>query len=85
MTFRLVVQPIMAAMFAARAAWKHEGWTDVPRLCVFAFAVDVVYQLVALHWVYPGQAAIVAAALALVPYAMVRVISGAALRWRRRT
>jgi hypothetical protein len=50
----------------------REGWQDIARLFVLALALDVIYQLFVLRWVYPGQALLVATLLAIVPYCLVR-------------
>ena len=47
-------------------------WKDVGRVFLLALAMDVVYQLIVLHFVYPGEAIIVAVVLAIVPYLIVR-------------
>ena len=39
---------------------------------VLAVVLDVVYQLYVLHFVYPGEALIVAFVLAIVPYLILR-------------
>jgi hypothetical protein len=48
------------------------GWRDISRVAVVALVLDCLYQLVIFHWVYPLQAVIVAFALAIVPYVLVR-------------
>jgi hypothetical protein len=40
-----------------------------------ALAVDVVYQLVQLGWVYLGEALIIAQIVALVPYVLIRGVA----------
>jgi hypothetical protein len=50
----------------------REGWRDVGKVFVIAIALDIVYQLIVLRWVYPGETLVVAAALALLPYLIVR-------------
>ena len=96
LTFRLILQPLVAAALALRAGladarlgrrayvWAllsdpehrrdrvREGWTDVVKVFVLAFGIDVVYQIVMQRWVYPGDALIVAIVLALVPYLLIR-------------
>ena len=49
-----------------------EGWKDVERIFLLALAMDVVYQLIVLHFVYPGEAIIVGILLAIVPYLILR-------------
>jgi hypothetical protein len=34
--------------------------------------IDVVYQIIAHRWVYPGEAVLVAVILAIVPYLLIR-------------
>ncbi len=48
------------------------AWKDVGKVFVVAFMLDVVYELIVYRWVYPGQALIVAAVLAIIPYLLVR-------------
>jgi hypothetical protein len=48
------------------------GWKDVGRVFLLAIAMDVVYQIIELHFVYPGEAIIVAVVLAIVPYLILR-------------
>ena len=95
-TFRLVIQPTVAAIFAVRAGWRdaregrppylssvfidaatrrdllRQGWADVGKVFIVAVVLDVTYELFAYRWVYPGQAVIVAAALAFIPYLLIR-------------
>ena len=96
MKFRLVLQPVMAAIFAIRdgrrdaregkAAYgwaifirpEHrrellrDGWKSVGKVFVIAVIIDAVYQLIVLRWFYPGEALVVAAVLAFVPYLLIR-------------
>src|SRR4051794_10297344 len=44
------------------------GLKAVARILVLALVMDAIYQLIALHWFYPGEALIVALVLAFVPY-----------------
>jgi hypothetical protein len=55
-----------------RREMLREGWRDVGKVFVIAIALDIVYQLIVLRWVYPGETLVVAAALALLPYLIVR-------------
>ena len=96
MEIRLVVQPIMAAIFAIRDGlqdlrqerppygWSlitepqhrghrlREGWQSIRKVFFAALAIDVIYQLIELKWVYLGEALIIAQIAALVPYVLVR-------------
>lgn len=49
-----------------------DGWKHVGRVFLLALAMDVIYQLIVLHFVYPGEAVIVAIVLAIVPYLVLR-------------
>jgi len=94
--FRLVLQPVMASIFAIiaglkdakagrppyfwslisnpsqREAMLRDGWKGVGKVFVFALILDVIYQIVVLDFVYPGEAIIVAIVLAIVPYLILR-------------
>ncbi len=108
MTFRLIVQPIVAAIIAIRAGWKdgregrplyfwsiftdraqrreilRDGWKDVGRVFLIAVIIDGIYQIIVVRWFYPGEALIVAAILAILPYLIVRgLMNRIARRWRR--
>jgi hypothetical protein len=56
----------------ARAELLRDGWKSVGKVFVLALALDVVYQIVELRFVYPGEAVIVAFLLAIVPYLVLR-------------
>lgn len=50
----------------------RQGWHDVGKVFLIAIVLDVVYQLIVIRWVYPGETLIVAAVLALLPYLLFR-------------
>jgi hypothetical protein len=50
----------------------HEGWKAVIKVFIMAVLIDAVYQYLQLAWFYPGEALIVAFALAFVPYLLIR-------------
>ena len=52
----------------------RKAWTDVAKVFVVALGIDVVYQIISLRWVYPGEALIVAILLALAPYLLIRFL-----------
>jgi hypothetical protein len=62
----------------------REGWTAVAKVFLAALVIDVVYQLVVLRWVYPGEALLVAFLLACVPYLLIRGLVNRLVRSRRR-
>ena len=96
MKFRLILQPLMAIIFAVRSGLKdakegkpayfwalftdsvnrrdllRDGWKSVGRVFVFAIIIDLVYQWIVLRWFYPGEALLVAAILAFIPYLVIR-------------
>ncbi len=57
-----------------------EAWKRIGKIFILAVVLDVVYQLIVLHFVYPGEALIVAFILAIVPYVLLR---GPAMRVAR--
>jgi hypothetical protein len=96
MKFRLVIQPLMAVIFAVKDGMKdaregrvpyfwsmftdtehrrelmRNGWRSVGKIFILALILDAVYQLVVLHWLYPGEALVTAFILAIVPYVVLR-------------
>jgi hypothetical protein len=96
MKFRVVLQPVMASLFAIRSGladaragkapyfWSllsdpgqrtdmiKDGWKSVGKVFILALVLDVVYQIIELRFVYPGEAIIVAFILAIVPYLILR-------------
>jgi len=108
MTFRIILQPLMAGLLAMRAGLKdaregrppylwtiltdstqrvalvREGWKAVARIFVLAIVMDVIYQWIVRRWIYPGETLIVAVALAVFPYLLLRgPINRLARRLRR--
>ena len=57
---------------ARRHALLMEGWKEIAKVFVVAVAIDMIYQLAVLRWVYPLQSVVVASVLALLPYVVVR-------------
>src|SRR5215471_18413601 len=55
-----------------RSELLWQGWKDVGRLFAAAVIIDLVYEVIVFRWIYPGQALIVAATLALPPYFLIR-------------
>jgi hypothetical protein len=96
MKFRLLLQPVMASIFAIRSGladaragkppyfWSlfsdpahradmlRDGWKSVGKVFVLALILDVVYQIVATRFVYPGEAIVTAVLLAIAPYLLLR-------------
>ena len=55
-----------------RKAMLKDGWRSIGRVFLFAVVLDVIYQLYVLHFVYLGEALVVALILAIVPYLILR-------------
>lgn len=96
MHFRLLLQPVMAIIFATLAGLKDakagnppyfwalfsnplhrremlkDGWKSVGKVFVLAIILDVIYQMMVLGFVYPGEVIIVAFVLAILPYLLLR-------------
>src|SRR5579872_5892252 len=49
-----------------------EAWKRIGKVFILAMVLDVVYQLIVLRTVYPGEMIIVAVILAIVPYVILR-------------
>ncbi|MGA7291931.1 MAG: hypothetical protein WBW53_04090 [Terriglobales bacterium] len=49
-----------------------EAWKRIGKVFILAMVLDAVYQLIELHFVYPGEMIIVAFLLAIVPYLLLR-------------
>jgi hypothetical protein len=63
-----------------RADMLKEAWKRVGKVFILAVVLDVVYQIIVLHFVYPGETLIVAFILAIVPFLILR---GPAMRVAR--
>ena len=50
----------------------RDGWKDVFRLFIAAAVIDLIYQFIAFHRVYPAQALVLAAFLAIPTYFFAR-------------
>jgi hypothetical protein len=96
MKFRLILQPLMAIIFAIRSGLKdakerrppyfwtiftdpvnrrdmlRDGWKSVGRIFILAIVIDAIYQFIVFRWFYPGEAILVAAILAFIPYLLIR-------------
>ncbi len=60
-----------------------EGVISTARVLLLGLCMDTVYQLIVLKTFYPGEAVIVAIALAFVPYLLLRGPIQRLARWRR--
>ena len=57
---------------AERDDMLKDGWKGISRVFILALALDVVYQIYVLHFVYVGEAFVVAIVLAILPYLILR-------------
>ena len=67
--------PYFGALFSDpphRAEMLKDGWKSVGKVFVLALILDVVYQIVATHFVYGGEAIATALLLAIAPYLILR-------------
>lgn len=57
---------------AERKRLIRECWRSVGRVFILAFALDCIYQVMVLHWIYAVDALMVSFLLAIIPYVIVR-------------
>lgn len=69
---------------AHRREMLRDGWKSVGTVLLLALALDVVYQAIAQRFIYPGEAIVVALALAIVPYLVLRGAVNRLAQARRR-
>ncbi len=62
----------------------REGWKQIGKVFITAVIVDVIYQVVVERWVYPTEAIMVGAILAVLPYFIFRGLVNRILRRRYR-
>ncbi|MDB6023676.1 MAG: hypothetical protein JWQ04_3533 [Pedosphaera sp.] len=68
---------------ANRGELLRESWKDVSKLFIVAVIIDLIYEIIALGRIYPGQSLVVAATLALIPYMLIRgPVNRVARRWQ---
>src|SRR5271170_5935510 len=51
-----------------RRALLQEGWKEVAKVFVAAVMIDLIYEVIVFHRIYPEQSLIIAAVLALLPH-----------------
>jgi hypothetical protein len=58
------------------AASRHylikDGWKSVGKVFILAMALDIVYQIIVAHFIYPLEVVLTASLLAIIPYICVR-------------
>ena len=57
---------------ALRHDLLRDGWKSISKIFIIALVLDVIYQIIVLHWFYPFETLLVAVLLALIPYVLVR-------------
>jgi hypothetical protein len=63
------------ALFAARSGRRErlrDGWRAIKKVFIVALIIDVIYQLIVLKGLRPIEGLLIAALLAIVPYALIR-------------
>src|SRR5215469_4769903 len=55
-----------------RRALISDCWKSVGKIYILAFALDCIYQIIVLRWIYVFDAVIVAFFLAIIPYVIIR-------------
>ena len=65
-----------------RAKRLREGLISTARVIFMGLCMDAIYQLTELKTFYPGEAVIIALALAFVPYLLLRGPFARVMRWR---
>jgi hypothetical protein len=79
--------PYLLTMFRDRSQRRdlmREAWKSVGRIVLLALLMDFIYQIIALHWIYLGEALATAVILAIVPYVLLRgPVNRIARHWLR--
>ncbi len=66
-----------------RGGRLREGLISTARIILLGLAMDTIYQVIVFRTYYPGEAVIVAATLAFLPYLALRGPIARIARWRR--
>ena len=56
----------------SRASMVKDGWKNIAKVFTMAVVMDLIYQFIVLHRLYPLRALLVASVLCLVPYLFLR-------------
>lgn len=72
----------MVSTPADRKQLLREGWKRVSRVFLLAVVLDVIYQLIEFHWIYPGETVVVAVVLAIIPYFLLRGPINRIMKWK---
>jgi hypothetical protein len=57
---------------ARRLDGIKDGWKSVGKVIVVALVLDIVYQIIVLRFVYPGEVVVVALIVVIAPYLILR-------------
>jgi len=57
-----------------------DGWKHFGKVFILAIILDVIYQLIVIHWVYPMETLFVALVIVIVPYVLLRGVVNRILR-----
>ena len=57
---------------AERRDMLKDGWKSIGRVFILALVLDFIYQIIVIHFIYIGEAFIVAFILAILPYLILR-------------
>lgn len=71
--------------------WDHgqrmdmlkDGWKSVGKIFILAIVLDIIYQIIVMRFVYPGEVIIVAFLLAIVPYLILRGLTNRMARLKK--
>lgn len=63
---------------------RREAWKDIGKVLIAAIVLDIIYQAIRLHWVYPGEAIIVGLLLAVIPYMVLRSAVARIAGWTKK-
>lgn len=55
-----------------RGEMLRDGWKSIGKVFLIAIVLDIVFQIMVLGTVYPGETVVVAFVLAIVPYVLLR-------------
>jgi hypothetical protein len=55
-----------------RADMLKDGWKSIGKVFILALVLDIAYQVLELHYIYPDEALIVGLILAIAPYLILR-------------
>jgi hypothetical protein len=67
--------PYLWAVFTSRVHRRillKDGWKDIAKVFCLAIILDVVFQLITFRWIYPLESVLIAVALSIFPYVLVR-------------